>query len=137
MFKTKLNNFKDLQPIEVVILTNAINMLNLIESINEDAIKAIKDGRFTEAKELVEKAEYFKYDPAFLKEMKKQVLDYSTLETLDKIVNNIPFDTKYNFSDDNRLIPIEVLPKLSSYDKIDIKNPKASIYKRLGATITA
>ena len=134
--KIELKKVKGLTPIEIVVLTNVINIHNHIETTKEQALTHLNDGKFELAKERLTEANYFKFDKTFLSEMKKQVVEHCSIETLTKIVDNKPFELEYSWTSEQYTIPSVILPRLSSYDKIASNNPKASIYKKLGATIT-
>ena len=131
---SEIQRIKGLQPIEIVVLENVFNILLVIDRLNESVLTLLTNGDFIEAQKAVQQASYFKYTPQFLQNMQQQVLDYCSVDTLDKIVNSVPFETT-SFLGTTVTIDARVLPKITSSTTIKHYEDKASIYKRLGATI--
>lgn len=131
----KISSIKGLQPIEIVVLTNVVNIYNEIQHLQQTALQLVSDGEFTKAQKAVQEAQYFKYNKTFYTTMQEQVLEHCSLETLDKIVRQRPFESVFSWDTNNIILPIELLPKFSSSKNIKSTDHKAEIYKALGATI--
>lgn len=128
---------RDFEPIDRLLLTNLFKIKDKLEKLQ---------------KALIEKAEAEDYNAVFataqtlkysgikqqLEAAKKDFLEFGTIEVLRKIVEEEPF--KYDSSYMNELYIFgkreDLLPKFrSSYDTVKQSDPKAAIYKKLGATI--
>lgn len=129
-----LKNLKDLTEIEIVVISNVLEITELIENLEKTTLDHVVNGKYDDAKKTIEKSNYFRHTPVFLQKMKKQVVEHCSLKTLNKIINEEKFESVYSW-DSSHLIPKSILPKMSSFDKFHSSHPKANIYKELGATI--
>lgn len=133
--KIEFKNIKGLLPVEKVVLSNVINMHNMIEDLKEKVLEYVANGEFEKASESLKEANYSKWNPCFLTEMKKQVMEYCEVETLLKIVNNQPFQLEHSWNNESYTIPKCILPKGNSFGNISASNPKAAVFKAIGATV--
>lgn len=129
-----IENIKELSLIEKIVISNVYEIHLIIEDNKKKALTALRDNDFIRAKAYLEESEYFEYTPEFLRKMQEDVLKYCSVAILKKIINSETFPTDSIFNP-TFLIPKEILPKLSSFDKYK-KDEKWEIYKALGATIT-
>ena len=120
----------DLPAVEKVILENILEMMTKKEKLVEE-IKNNADDYNKVIKAATELKVGYGYGSQ-LNTLKKQLIEYGSVETLTKIINQEKFAKKYG---GDLLIPTYVLPDLSSYDKVKSTNPKAAIYSKLGATV--
>lgn len=123
----------ELNQVEEVLLTLILSYIEKVEKIKKEIIKLVTDNKFLEAKKETDRLQFYQYDSQF-GHMKKLFFTSARVETLNKIVNDGLFTPKHNWSEPI-LISKDVLPSMSSFDKISSSDPKASIYRKLGATI--
>lgn len=127
----EIERIEELSLIEKIVISNVFEIIKHIAQVKTTALTALRDDDFIRAKAYLEESEYFEHTPVFLKKMQKNVLEYCSVAVLKKIINNESF--KHGLYS-TVIIPIDVLPKLSSFDKYK-KDEKWEIYKALGATI--
>jgi len=133
----KLEKTKDLNTIEFTLLSLIINYLTSIENCKESIIRCINDDKLIEAKQKTDEYNVLKRSN-HLRDLQKAFFDEARFETLSKIINGDKFTPEYSFLVDTPIIiPVDVLNKMSQYDKVAASHPKAKICKFLGATIVA
>jgi hypothetical protein len=127
----EIKHLDGLTDVEKVLLINITEILQQEQSIVND-IKTHADD-YSKVIELANKLRRVSGYDSRLKELREQFFEYRSTQLLNRIINEEKFDKKYG---DGFVIPLNVLPKYTSYDKIGSNNPKAYIFKKLGGTIT-
>ncbi len=131
----KISESPELNKLEFILLNLIVDRLYTIEYSVNKAAELLRDNKFQEAKEQVDKLYLLRYNNG-LSELKKAFFDAAEPKTLSKIVNEEKFSGTSSYSEPF-LIPKEVLMEFSSYDRVAASNLKASIARKLGAVIVA
>lgn len=135
MSKLSLNKSTQLSEIEFILLTLIYQYLDKLDNLKRLVVESVQVNELTKT---IDTAKQLSVLQQFelLTALKKQFFEAASRETLSKIINEEKFASQYSYVDP-QLIDKRVLPSFSSYDKFPINNPKASIYKLLGATVIA
>jgi hypothetical protein len=122
----------ELTYVEIFLINAYYNVLNRINNVQKELAQSTGD---------VDKTLRCAYELQainrlqLIKECKDQFWAIASVETLTKIYEFKPFISKYSYADPI-IIDQSILPRFtSSWDKIQAKDPKAQLAKKLGATI--
>lgn len=129
--KINVERFEDLNDAEKIAIQHVINILFERDVCKDNVLEAVNNEKYRDAERLMQKLNILN-DRFTFKDAKQMVIQYSRVETLEKILNQELFN-KSRWSE-GVIIPIEVLPEYSSSNQFQ-QCEKSHIYKRLGATI--
>jgi len=127
-----LQKTNDLKAVEIVLIEN----IYLVLKRRDELIKRIVN-HADDYKKVLEAAEELRHIDRYngtMDNMKNQLFEYASVETLRKIVYEEKFASVYNFQDPFTISKL-VLKEFGYGSEIKQSHPKAEIAKKLGAKI--